>query len=328
MTNLAEKEGVSMKNVLVVGGAGYVGGVTTDLLIAQGKHNVRVYDMLLYEEAYRKPVDFVFGDVRDTSLLRRHLEWADAVVWLAAIVGDPACAIDPKVSVAVNQDAVKWLSDVYDGRIVFTTTCSVYGAGDQLLDENSPTKPLSVYAETKVVAETFLRDKNAVTLRLGTLHGVGDQYSRIRLDLVVNTFTYNAYNTGVVTVFGGSQWRPFLAVRDAARAIIQCIDDKVPAGNYNLHMQNMRIAELAERMRKHFPGVRIVDSDQEAKDLRNYRVNSDKARRAFGFNPVDGVDTSIAEIRDLLVSRRLKNGNDPRYNNYRFLSHVVKASVA
>jgi nucleoside-diphosphate-sugar epimerase len=317
-----------MKNVLVVGGAGYVGGVATDLLMAQGNYNLRVYDMLLYEDAYRKPVDFVFGDVRDTELLRPHLDWADAVVWLAAIVGDPACAIDPQTSVAVNQQAVKWLSDAYDGRIVFTTTCSVYGSSDDYLDENSPTKPLSVYAATKLLAEAYLRDKNAVTLRLGTLHGVGDQYSRIRLDLVVNTFTYHAYNSGMITVHGGSQWRPFLSVRDAARGIIQCIDDKVPAGNYNLHTQNMQIAELAERLQHHFPGLRVVESDAQPTDLRNYRVSSDRARQTFGFNPTETVDTSIVEIRDLLVSRRLKNGNNPRYNNFRFLSHPEKVAVA
>ncbi|MGD8586651.1 MAG: NAD-dependent epimerase/dehydratase family protein, partial [Chloroflexota bacterium] len=119
-------------NVLVVGGAGYVGGVVTDLLL-DSEHNVRVFDSLLYEEVYRKPVDFIYGDVRDYKTLQAHLAWADAVVWLAALVGDPACALNPDVSVEINQGAVKYLTDHFDGRIVFLSTCSVYGAQTGIL---------------------------------------------------------------------------------------------------------------------------------------------------------------------------------------------------
>src|SRR5256885_10198804 len=109
-------------NVLVVGGAGYIGGVTTDLLVQQG-HTTRVYDCLLYEESFRKPVDFVYGDIRDQGKLREHLKWADAVVWLAALVGDGACALNPDLSVAVNQETLKWLAQNFHGRIVFIATC-------------------------------------------------------------------------------------------------------------------------------------------------------------------------------------------------------------
>ena len=120
-----------MEYILVVGGAGYVGGAVTDLLMKSG-HETRVYDALFYEESYRKPVDFVFGDVRDYDKLRTQLVWADTVVWLAALVGDPACALNPEVSIRINQDAVKWLAENFDGRIVFLSTCSVYGARDGL----------------------------------------------------------------------------------------------------------------------------------------------------------------------------------------------------
>src|SRR5205823_11312675 len=112
-------------NVLVVGGAGYIGGVTTDLFLEKG-YNTRVYDCLLYEESFRKPVDFAYGDIRDHGKLRDHLKWADAVVWLAALVGDGACALNPDLSVAVNQEPLKWLAQNYDGRVVFMSTCSVY----------------------------------------------------------------------------------------------------------------------------------------------------------------------------------------------------------
>src|SRR2546427_3670440 len=160
-------------NALVVGGAGYVGGAVTDLLL-QRKHNVRVFDALLYEEAYRKPIHFVYGDVRDPECFQSQLEWADAVIWLAALVGDGACALNPEVSVAINQESVHWLAEHYDGRIVFMSTCSVYGAQDKVLDETSPVNPLSVYAVTKLAAEGYLQNKNAIIFRLGTLFGVGD----------------------------------------------------------------------------------------------------------------------------------------------------------
>ena len=144
-------------NVLVVGGAGYVGGAVTDALLTTD-HCIRVYDALLYEESYRKPVDFVFGDVRDQDRLLPHLKWADAVIWLAAIVGDGACQLNPEITIEVNQEAVGWLVHHFDGRIIFMSTCSVYGAQDNVeLTEDSPTAPLSMYAASKLAAETYLR---------------------------------------------------------------------------------------------------------------------------------------------------------------------------
>src|SRR2546421_2743765 len=174
-----------MANVLVVGGAGYVGGAVTDRLMGS-RHNVRVYDSLLYEDSYRKPVDFVLGDVRDWNRLKSQLEWADVVVWLAALVGDGACSLDPDLTVEINELSVKRLTEEFDGRTIFISTCSVYGAQAGILDEKSPLNPLSLYAVTKLKAETYLRDRNALVFRLGTLFGVGDHFSRIRLDLVVN----------------------------------------------------------------------------------------------------------------------------------------------
>ena len=112
-------------NILVVGGAGYIGGAVTDVLTST-EHDVRVYDSLLYEESYRKPVDFVYGDIRDHECLRGQLEWADAVVWLAALVGDGACAINPELSVEINQSAVQWLCENYDGRIYDDDISTIY----------------------------------------------------------------------------------------------------------------------------------------------------------------------------------------------------------
>lgn len=304
--------------VLVVGGAGYVGGAVTDLLQATD-HDFRVYDALLYEESYRKPVDFIYGDVRDAECLKPHLRWADAVIWLAALVGDGACAINPDITVAINQESVRWLSENFDGRIVFLSTCSVYGAQDAILDENSPTNPLSVYAATKLAAEGYLRDKNAIIFRLGTLFGVGDLFSRIRLDLVVNTLTVRAHRYGRLTVFGGDQFRPLLHVRDAAQAVVDALEQP-QTGIFNLHRQNVRIIDLAYQIRNHFPDVAIEQTEMHFQDARNYRVSSERARRELGFRPTRSIDDGIEEIRELLESRRLKDVDSPRYTNQAFLS--------
>ena len=132
-------------NVLVVGGAGYVGGGIVDQL--KSKHSVTVYDSLIYEESYRKDVNFVNGDIRDTNKLLPLLDQSDAVIWLAALVGDGACAINPKLTFEINSESVKFLVENFKKRIVFLSTCSVYGAQDGLLDENSSVNPLSEYAK-------------------------------------------------------------------------------------------------------------------------------------------------------------------------------------
>jgi nucleoside-diphosphate-sugar epimerase len=305
-------------NVLVVGGAGYVGGAATDLLM-QSEHQLRVYDALLYEESYRKLVDFVYGDVRDTERLLPHLKWADAVIWLAALVGDGACGLNPDISISVNQESVKWLAQNYNGRIIFMSTCSVYGAQDAVLDESSPTNPLSVYATTKLAAEEHLRNKNAIVFRLGTLFGVGDQFSRIRLDLVVNTLTVRAHRRGKISVFGGDQFRPLLHVRDAARA---AVDNAVTkhTGVFNLARQNVRIIDLAYQVRNHFPDLIVEQTPMKFQDARNYRVSNEKAQKIMGFKSIYSIDDGIEEIKELLDSHRLRDVDNPRYTNQTYLS--------
>jgi nucleoside-diphosphate-sugar epimerase len=305
-------------NVLVVGGAGYVGGAVTDLL-APSQHSVRVYDALLYEESYRKPVDFVYGDVRDTQRLLPHLGWADAVIWLAALVGDGACALNPEITVAINQESPGWLADHYNGRIIFLSTCSVYGAQDDILDESAPTSPLSVYAATKLAAETHLLGKNAIIFRLGTLYGVGDLFSRLRLDLVVNTLTVRAHHQGKISVFGGDQFRPLLHVRDAARAVVDNLTTS-HTGIFNLHRQNVRIIDLAYQVRNHFPDLVIEQTPIKFQDARNYRVSSEKAQRVTGFKAVHSIDEGIEGIRELLDANRIRDVANPRYVNQTFLS--------
>lgn len=308
-------------NVLVVGGAGYIGGAVTDVLQTTG-HNTRVYDSLVYEESYRKPVDFVYGDVRDHERLKEQLDWADAVIWLAALVGDGACAINPQLSVEINQESVKWLCENYDGRIIFTSTCSVYGAQTGMLTEESATNPLSVYATTKLTAEKYLENKNALIFRLGTLFGVSDLFARLRLDLVVNILTVRAALEGKLTIFGGDQFRPLLHVKDVAKAIVDYVGNE-HTGIYNLHRQNVRIIDLAYQVRNHFPDTVVERTHVQFEDARNYRVSSDKICSQLGWKPMFSIDDGIIEIKELIETQRLKDISNPRYANQAFLKQFV-----
>ncbi len=306
-----------MKNILVVGGAGYVGGAITDMLL-NSNYNVRVFDALLYEDSYRKKVDFVYGDVRNTTLMSKQLEWADAVVWLAAIVGDGACQLNPELTKSINQETIKWLSENYKGRIVFMSTCSVYGAQDKLLDETSPTAPLSLYAKTKLNAEKYLADSDSIIFRLGTLFGVGDLYSRIRLDLVVNILTVRAHVEGKIKVFGGDQFRPLLHVKDVARAVVANLDNR-KKGIFNLTKQNVRIMDLAYQVRMHFPDLEIEHTDMPFQDTRNYRVSNEKAKNVLGFSAIHTIDEGIEELKYLVETKRIKDLKSPRYSNQAYL---------
>ncbi len=304
--------------VLITGGAGYIGGALTDILAAS-KHCVKVYDSLIYEETYRKDFDFIFGDIRDKEKLSKLLKWCDVVVWLAALVGDGACALNPDVALDVNEKSVKWLSRIYDGRIIFTSTCSVYGAHDRLLDESSSTSPLSVYASSKLTAEQHLKNKNALIFRLGTLFGVGDQFSRIRLDLVVNTMTVRAYKDEVLKVYGGKQYRPLLHVKDSARAIFENLNTS-HTGIFNLNRQNINILDLSQKIKKHFPGIKILTEKMKFEDTRNYRVKNVKAKKLLNFQAKYTIDQGIEELKQLLEESRIVDVNNVRYGNQTFLT--------
>ncbi len=228
-----------MARVLITGGAGYVGGWLADRAVEAG-HDVRVYDLLLYEDRYLKPVPFIAGDILDRGRFAPHLEWADTVVWLAGLVGDPACALEPMLTKKINVDTIHSLCDDFAGRIIFPSTCSVYGAQDEELDEVSPTNPLSLYAETKLEAEQILHERRpeSLMLRLATLAGVGDTYSRIRLDLVVNLLVVRARLIGELEVFGGNQYSA------AASRARRGHGDRAPPGQ-------RRVRDLQPRDREH-----------------------------------------------------------------------------
>lgn len=310
-----------MAKVLVAGGAGYIGGGLTDQLLQLG-HAVRVYDFLLYENCYLKPVDFVRGDIRDIARLKPHLEWADVVVWLAALVGDGACSLDANLTREINVESIRALVKVFNRQIVYMSTCSVYGAQDGLLTEESPVNPLSLYGITKHEAEGIVNEAGGTSFRLGTLFGLGDHFSRIRLDLVLNLLTLKACLYGSISVFGGDQYRPLLHVRDVGTAITQVIGTN-HRGVFNLHQDNLKISALADRIADFYPGITVEKTEIKFQDARNYKVSSDKARSIFGFAPQLDVDIGIQEVGKLVTEGRIRDPSDAQYSNFDHLRPML-----
>ena len=302
--------------VLIVGGAGYVGGGIVDLLSKENE--VTVYDSLIYENSYRKNVDFIFGDIRDYKKINNIFDQYDAVIWLAALVGDGACAINPALTHEINSETVKNLAKNFKGKIVFLSTCSVYGAQEGILDESSEVNPLSEYASSKLIAEKYLADSDSIIFRLGTLFGIGDKFSRIRLDLVVNILTTKAYIDKKMSVFGGEQWRPLLHVKDVANAIAHTLDTQTN-GVFNLHYKNFKIIEIANEIKNKITDVEIETTPLPFQDARNYQVSSDKLKDATGFQATVDLTQGINEMYELISSNRIKDINDPRYSNQNFL---------
>jgi nucleoside-diphosphate-sugar epimerase len=232
------------------------------------------------------------------------------------VVGDPACALNPELTINTNVNSLKnWVAE-FSGRIIFLSTCSIYGAQLGMLTEESSFDPLSLYAESKIAAEKVLLAAPNETLifRLGTLFGLSDTYSRIRVDLVLNVLTIRAVQEGHMSVFGGQQYRPLLHVRDVATAVVPQIDTH-STGVYNLHAENMTIIQLAERIQKLVPAARVDITESSFQDARNYMVSSEKATTELGFTPRWSVEDGIKEIRDTIASKRIPKVNIPRFSN-------------
>lgn len=306
--------------ILVLGGVGYVGGHLTDLLLERG-FPVTVYDSLVYETRFQKDVPFILGDVRDHKKLLPLLRRSQVVIALAAVVGDDACTIDPKLTREVNVESIRFLAKHFKGKIVFASTCSVYGASKEVLHEDSDLTPLSLYAETKIEAEEILKNSKGsakhLIFRFATLFGTGDRYARPRFDLAVNAFSKNAALRQTLRVFGGERWRPFVHVKDIAEATLFGLEHDL-RGLYNISNRNYRIRDIPQMVRrvaKH--PVRVESLALGEKDLRDYRVSADKLLRA-GFRPTRTLEDGIREVYFLVQEGRIKDPSDPVYSNEAF----------
>jgi len=311
-----------IKKVLVVGGAGYIGGEVANTLIKK-KIPFTVYDCLLYESQYLKPVDFVFGDIRDTEKLSKILPNFSHVIWLAAIVGDAACEIKPELTISTNKDSVKWLAEIFNGRIIFLSTCSVYGEHSEIADENSSVNPLSLYAKTKLEAEKYLKDKNALILRLGTVFGLSDIHSRLRMDLVVNYMTARALTQGKIQVFGGEQWRPLIHVKDVAQVIVNNLE-KTTNGVYNIATMNFRIKKLGKTIGE-LTGCDIEWIEHKFEDQRNYQASTEKAIKdnILFLDEIHSVEYGVKEITKLIESGRVKYTDNDIYFNEKHIANLL-----
>lgn len=320
--------------IAVTGSAGYVGSTLCTELLARGHQVVGVDSLMHGGEAMlgfiaNPAFTFVRGDVRDAAVVERAVQGVDAVVHLAAIVGDPACKRDPDLSRAVNHDASMGLIAAAEkagaSRFVFASTCSNYGKmseGEDSVDEKSPLTPLSIYAETKVAVEKHLleskwRDTFSPTvLRLSTVYGLS---ARPRFDLTVNEFAAELLQKKELTVFGEQFWRPYIHVRDVARGVIAVLDaraETVGGEVFNLGRedQNYQKQTLVELIQKRLPDTKITYVKQVS-DPRDYRVRFDKIRSVLGFELEHTVESGIDEILGALRDGVISDSHNPRYAN-------------
>jgi nucleoside-diphosphate-sugar epimerase len=320
--------------VLITGGAGYVGSTLGPRLLADG-HDVRVFDTLLHGGRALLPVwnhprfEFIRADVRDRAAVGRALEGVDAVVHLAAIVGDPACARDAETARAVNQEAsLELLAEARRrdvSRFVFASTCSNYGRmkdPTSYVDETSELAPISLYAETKVAVERAILGESGTNgfcptlLRFATVYGVSP---RMRFDLTVNEFTMEMVARGRLVVYGEQFWRPYVHVVDASRAVVSVLNAptaivKREVFNVGATGENYRKLDLVELVRPHAPGA-AVEFVEKKEDPRDYRVSFAKIKERLGFVTSRTVPDGIADVARLVRTGVLSDFDKPEYRN-------------
>jgi len=294
-----------MKKVLITGGAGYLGSVLTEVLLKKG-YQVTVLDNLIYKQtsvapfSYHKNFKFILGDVTDNSILRLLVESHDVIIPLAAIVGMPACKANPELTIKVNFEQVnnitKWVTK--DQMILIPNTNSQYGSSTEIITEDSPFKPLSLYAETKCDAEKAVLDSgNGIALRLATVFGMS---YRMRTDLLVNDFVYKAINDGYLVLFESHFIRNYIHIRDIANTFIFMIDNYEKcnnnAFNVGLTSANCTKLELAQSIQKYVPSLVIVENNfKQDLDQRNYMVSNNKLENA-GWVPTFTLEDGIQEL--------------------------------
>lgn len=333
LMNPAEKGPI--KTVVVIGGAGYIGSALLPKLLDAG-YNVRVVDLFVFgTDAIQSVIDhprlkLTKADFRQVDVIVSAVRDADAVIHLGGLVGDPACAIDEELTIDINLSATRMIAEVAKGsgvqRFIFASTCSVYGASDELLDEHSALNPVSLYARSKIASEKVLMAMASHTfaptiLRFGTIYGLS---GRTRFDLVANLLTAKAVIEGVITVFGGDQWRPFLHVDDAALAVLKTLEAPAEVVRHQIfnvgsNAQNFTLMQVGEKIKKFVPAASLVDMGLDG-DRRNYRVDFSKIAGRLHFAPKWQLEGGIAQVLEAIASGRVQDYRESRYSNVKFLN--------
>jgi nucleoside-diphosphate-sugar epimerase len=293
--------------ILVTGGAGYIGSVLVPNLLGQG-HAVTVIDNFMYKQTSlassirNENLTLIFGDVRDEALMTQHLAKSDVVIPLAAIVGAPACDNDPVAAQSINKESILWLLKKLskDQRIIMPTTNSAYGSGDKnnFCDESSPLNPLSLYARDKVTVEKeLMQHPSATSFRLATVFGISP---RMRMDLLVNNFTYRAITDGFVVVFEGHFKRNYIHVLDVVQAFNLAIANEKDFGgeifNVGLSEANISKIELCREIQSIIPNFTYLEAALgKDPDQRNYVVSNEKIEQ-FGFKPSVSLGSGLQEL--------------------------------
>ena len=321
---------VRSRSTVVTGGAGYIGSVVARRLLAGGRRVV-VVDRLDFGSAALEGLighpgfELIVADFRDQDILRRLCRDAEAVVHLGAIVGDAACQLDEQEAISVNRDASRQVAETCRRagvpRFVFASTCSVYGASDDVVNETSSLNPVSLYARTKIESENLLlsiRDErfHPTILRLGTAFGWSP---RPRFDLVVNLLTARAHFEGRAVIYNGSQWRPFVHVDDIARAFARTLDAPVvkttgEVFNVGSNRMNRRLSDLGRVLQRRFPDARVLE--EFTNDRRNYRVSFDKIVDRLGFRSRTSLTRGIDEMRQALMQGATADYRAAEYHNH------------
>jgi nucleoside-diphosphate-sugar epimerase len=320
--------------VLVIGGAGYIGSALIEMLLDLGLQ-VSVLDAMHFGEETLSRVTghpnltLIREDFRHIEALTRAMSGVGSVIHLGGLVGDPACAVDTDLTVDVNVTATKVIGEIAKARgvrrFIFASSCSVYGACNEIVDEESHFNPQSLYARSKVASEAVLgalngRDFAVTCLRFATIYGIS---GRTRFDLVVNLLCAKAVRDRMITVYGADQWRPFVHVADVARAITVTLraPTNLVAGeafNVGSDAQNYTLGDVAELINMQVPDAEIT-SDDTFVDRRNYRVCFAKIRSRLAFEPAWTIERGIAQVVALVRSNEVGHYSLPTYSNLLYL---------
>jgi nucleoside-diphosphate-sugar epimerase len=293
--------------ILVTGGAGYIGSVLIPNLLSEG-HEITVVDNFMYRQTSlassirNERLNLVIGDVRDYTLMKELISMADIVIPLAAIVGAPACDKYPREAESINKESILWMLNQLspNQRIIMPTTNSAYGSGNDnnYCDETSPLNPLSRYARDKVTVEKALMDHaGATSFRLATVFGISP---RMRLDLLVNNFTYRAVTDGFVIVFEGHFKRNYIHVLDVVQAFELALKDengfRGQVFNVGLSTANISKIELCQEIKSILPRFTYLESALgKDPDQRNYLVSNQKIEK-LGFSPKVSLKSGLYEL--------------------------------